>query len=385
MLTARRGTDVFPDDSRHVQGKALGPTVSITDKPALSALLDHVRWLSALVVLIGHTRNALFLPYAAVQDPGPAIGLFYGLTNLQNEAVICFFVISGLLIGGKLLDYLRRPVFPIRRYVIDRLSRLYVVLVPALALSFCVAFLGGCDSPTVLEWAGAVLHLQHILTETPACNSPIWSLANEFWYYALGLAAALAWRGSRLALGAMVAVVATLMVADPWDGHNVLLYLPIWALGLAVPHLPRLRRPGLGRWLALALFAVAILASRSRRLDEVFWLRDVFIALGLVLVLAAAPHGPLEGAAARLAGWGHRLAGFSFTLYLTHWPLLQLYTRWVVTSGYETYPLDPQRVPPYALWAGVVVLCLGFAALMARLTEANTARVRAVVERTIGR
>ncbi|KIL98532.1 O-antigen acetylase [Paramagnetospirillum magnetotacticum MS-1] len=344
-------------------------------------LLDHVRWLSAFAVLCGHSRNALFLPYVQFPDLGLAGKVFYALTNLQNEAVICFFVISGLLVGGKLLDYAGRSEFPLRAYVIDRLSRLYVVLIPALALSYGVAALGYCQGDGVSEWLGAVFYLQHILVRNTACNMPLWSLANEFWYYALGLAAVLAWRGSRLALGAGIAVAALLLLADSWNSQNVLLYLPFWAAGMMVFWLPR---PVTGRWAALALFGAALLVSRSHILDGIFWLRDALIAMALVLFLATAAHKPSSGHPGRSADWGRRLAGFSFTLYLTHWPVLLLYTGWVEANYDALYPLDPRRIGSYATWFGAVLVCVAFAASAALVTEAKTAHVRAFVRTKLG-
>jgi peptidoglycan/LPS O-acetylase OafA/YrhL len=357
-------------------GTAALPTLEIIEKPGFSATLDHVRWLSAFVVLCGHARNSLFLPYAAAPDLGVAGQAFYLLTNLQNEAVVCFFVISGLLIGGKLLDYAGRRDFPTRRYMIDRVTRLYVVLLPALALSGGVAVLGICESEGAAEWLGVVFQLQHILVPTMACNKPIWSLANEFWYYTLGLAAALSWRGSRIALAALVAVLALLLAADPWTPQNVLLGLPFWCLGAGVYWV---RRPLLGPRLSFVLFVLTLLISRSHVLEGVFWLRDALIALSLTVFLSAVSQESASGAI-RLGGWGHRLASFSFTLYLTHWPLLMLYTHAVKLSSYHSYPLNPKLLQSYAVWAGAVLSCIAFAALMARFTEARTGAVRAFLE-----
>ncbi|CUW39911.1 putative Acyltransferase family protein [Magnetospirillum sp. XM-1] len=353
---------------------ALVSCVAFVEKPGFSALLDHVRWLSALTVLCGHARNALFLPYGENLAPGPLEWLFYALTNMQNEAVVCFFVISGLLIGGKLLDYAEQPAFPVRRYVIDRLSRLYLVLLPALVLSAIPAAFGFCEVRGSAEWLGAALYLQHVLVPVTACNTPIWSLANEFWYYALGMTAVLSWRGSRLALGALAVMVALLLAADPWTSQNVLLYLPFWLLGMAVSWR---RWPGLGPWPTFGLFMAALAVSRSHALDGVFWLRDALIALGLTGFLAAASSASV---AVGLAGLGRRLAGFSFTLYLTHWPLLLLIIGWIRRSGHVSYPLNPERWESYVLWLGTVMFCLAFAALLARITEARTGKVRVLLE-----
>jgi peptidoglycan/LPS O-acetylase OafA/YrhL len=347
---------------------------SIVERPDFSALLDHVRWISAFFVVVGHARNNLFVGYDRVREGGPLESLFYLVTNLQNEAVVCFFVISGLLVGGKLLAYGERSDIPVRRYVIDRLARLYVVLIPALALTGGVAALGACERQGPGEWLAALFYLQHLLTPVLACNKPIWSLGNEFWYYVLGLLGLLAWKGGRAAAALAVLVVAGLAAFDTWNSQNVLLSLPFWLSGTAVLWL---RRPLLGRGPALIVLGAALALSRSHILDEWFWLRDAFIALGLVLFLLAAAHRPGRGRSPTGAAWGKRLAGFSFTLYLTHWPILQLFIASIGIVIPGRYPFDPAWSASYVLWGAAVLLSVAGAALLARVTEARTGRVRA--------
>jgi len=96
-------------------------------------------------------------------------------------------------------------------------TRLYVVLVPGLLFGFFWDRMGSWLSAargiyahslsdlgpavplknlTLGTLLGNLLFLQTILCETFGSNGPLWSLANEFWYYALfpvSLGAGLAW------------------------------------------------------------------------------------------------------------------------------------------------------------------------------------------------
>ena len=114
------------------------------DGTRLSGTLDHLRWISALAVLVGHAREVLFVPHFPPDALPVWAKALYFVTNFQKEAVIVFFVLSGVLIGGKLMEYAAEPVFPLGRYAVERLTRLYVVLLPALALSLLPLVSGAC-------------------------------------------------------------------------------------------------------------------------------------------------------------------------------------------------------------------------------------------------
>ncbi|MBX9635252.1 MAG: hypothetical protein K2X44_09760, partial [Magnetospirillum sp.] len=155
---------------------------------------------------------------------------------------------------------------------------------------------------------------------------------------------------------------------DAVDGRNVMLYAAIWSMGMA------LRWPGIPRlgpvWAGMAL-AAALILSRLHVLDPVFWLRDIFIAAALLLLLnaiAALPSAPTPLGGGR---WGRRLAGFSYSLYLTHWPVLLLLRQYVLSA-----PLDPLRVASYGVAFAAAVLAFALAFAFAWGTERQTSRIR---------
>lgn len=170
--------------------------------------LDLVRGLAAIAVCASHLRNGLIVDYgqySAIQQPNIAQKLFYFTTGLGHQAVIIFFVLSGFFVGGSILN--DRKYFNFIKYMITRLSRLYIVLIPALIITYIIDCILMVYSPDVLTgtynltsnslpsignysnslitFVGNVFFLQNILTPVFGTNGPLWSLANEFWYYIL--------------------------------------------------------------------------------------------------------------------------------------------------------------------------------------------------------
>ena len=120
-----------------------------------------------------------------------------------------FFVLSGYLVGGSVISKYAKNNFRFRDYFIDRLSRLWVVLIPALIVTLCWdlmgkshagvgGYLGGfrevygsgpspeCPADNSMScFFGNLGFLQNIFTSIYGSNGPLWSLAYEWWYYAL--------------------------------------------------------------------------------------------------------------------------------------------------------------------------------------------------------
>lgn len=96
--------------------------------------LDAMRACAALLVFVGHERNLLFQDHGALVAPGPLVSAAYFLTSLGHAAVEVFLVLSGHVIAGSVLAARRAGTRSWRRYLVSRLTRLEIVLLPALAL-----------------------------------------------------------------------------------------------------------------------------------------------------------------------------------------------------------------------------------------------------------
>jgi len=196
--------------------------------PAASGTLDMIRAVAAAVVMIGHVRGLFFVPYGESQHHGLLTQVIYLGTSLGHQAVMIFFVLSGLLVGRSVLVAVRQGRWSWHQYLIRRLSRLYIVLIPALCLT-ALWDLGGAHffgssgvytgltadrailPPSVLSqdtfgtFLGNASFLMTVVVPVFGSNGPLWSLANEFWYYLLFPIGLLALSGASRTVSRVVA------------------------------------------------------------------------------------------------------------------------------------------------------------------------------------
>lgn len=103
-------------------------------------------------------------------------------TAFSTEAVIIFFVLSGLIMT---LSVQRKPRTA-GKFIRQRLVRVYPIYLFAVALAGMMAVLiGGRLSDT--SWFGNLLFLQTLsgnIVSPPSTNPPLWSLSYEMTYYA---------------------------------------------------------------------------------------------------------------------------------------------------------------------------------------------------------
>ena len=169
--------------------------------------LDFLRGLAALLVLASHLRAYTFKSFGELEHTDALTSAFYFITGLGHQAVIVFFALSGFLVGGKAFENIVSGRFEWSRYILRRLTRLWIVIIPALFLTLMFDSLGsrlshgngydgsyygiysqGPSAPrgvddSLISFLGNLAFLQTIYVPTFGSNGPMWSLANEFWYY----------------------------------------------------------------------------------------------------------------------------------------------------------------------------------------------------------
>jgi peptidoglycan/LPS O-acetylase OafA/YrhL len=59
------------------------------------------------------------------------VGIFFAATRLGGEAVLLFFVLSGFLVGGRIIRRAKSRTFSLKDYSVDRCSRILLPLIPA--------------------------------------------------------------------------------------------------------------------------------------------------------------------------------------------------------------------------------------------------------------
>ncbi len=277
--------------------------------------------------MLSHLRDQYFAGYSETACASRVFrAAFFFVTRLGLEAVIVFFVLSGFLVGGASVERFRRGTFAPRRYAIDRFTRIYTPLVPALviALAFCLV------APIPFGWGNFAVNLfslQGAFGEPFPLSGALWSLSYEVWFYVLcGAVLCVAMRGSRMRR--IAAVVAALAAAWIFTRLDVA-YLVVWLLGAASFFLPRLRAA-----LGVVLIPVGIVLTQVTSVTAQadfsrfrFVSHDVAIVLlglGFAIVLPAMARAKVTPSVAKVAA---SFAGFSYSLYLIHlpaeWALMQ--------------------------------------------------------------
>jgi peptidoglycan/LPS O-acetylase OafA/YrhL len=313
----------------------------------LSVWLDALRVAATLIVVLSHLAYPRFTgtQYAYLRD-----------WNVGSDAVIVFFVVSGLVIA-----FAADRDGTLGRFTFNRLSRLWSVLIPALLLTLAFDATGLRLDPAAYphpfhqphDWGTVVLRGMSFSNEWTGpgrlrlgTNGPLWSLSYEAAYY-LMFAVALYMTGARRAV---VLLAAALLV-----GLNVLLLAPAWLCGvwlwrrIASEEIAVLR--GVTGWCLALLGPMGYLACQlagvpdilsagtARALgvpdarlvlgfsDEVLWntLIALFTTVHIAGVVAIArrvrPTQSGAGATGVAIRW---LAGASFSIYVTHYPALHL-------------------------------------------------------------
>ena len=193
-----------------------------------SIWLDAMRGIASLIVFLSHSRLVFFGSAAfaiggfdiATQKAEQRVAQAE-VAGLGHMAVIVFFVLSGYLVGGGAVRALRKNQWSASQYAIARISRLWTVLIPILAIGFLLdnygyataeagsLYLGPSGQIAVPANLGSIIgfstllgnlfFVQGILVSPFGTNFPLWTLAYEFWFYvAFPFLLFLAWPSSTI-------------------------------------------------------------------------------------------------------------------------------------------------------------------------------------------
>ena len=376
-----------------------------------SVHLDALRGLAAFSVFLVHWRIAFFVESAQIAKPSLLTSIADCFSSLGQQWVMVFFVLSGYLVGGSVLRNMHDGRWSWREYLLARLSRLYIVLLPALVLGAAFDRMGMNLPGSELHYGlhggvGAVIlnarlnltlpvflanvsFLQCIpwhglaggMMPTFGSNIPLWSLTYEFWYYMAFpvLVLALSPRQSRRA---RLACTLALILWVWFVGERITLFSIPWLMGVAIRTLPAFpalraawaRRAVIGA--AIALFTAGLVVSRSNPT----WFMQILVAEGaamLVWVLLGCASGKTPGWYNRLA---QRAARSSYTLYLIHTPFLVFLKTALHLPLFQ--PSWGSLVPTLAVMAVILI----YAQLVYEFFEKHTDQVRGwIMEHWMGR
>lgn len=339
-----------------------------------------MRGLAAVTVLQSHLRGDSFVEYGALpaSQHGIVAELFFAATRLGYEAVMVFFVLSGFLVGGQVLARLRDGRFNLEDYAIDRTTRIFIPLIPACLLTAAISTFLFRQPPPLSHLIANMTGMTEVVNYSLPLNPVLWSLSYEIWFYILAGALAYAFTkriNAMTAANAMtVAVIGVCIVVFTILQTR---YLIFWLLGALVSIRTQIRFKGAlaltGLGLALAGSAFYQLAAASHSLTPVTYapriVTDCMMCVGIAMALPFLVAPAVDGFLRPIQRLAAALAGFSYTLYLTHRPT-------DAALGLLFPQAEALSVRSVAFFACRIVICLAVAVAFYLAFESNTGAVR---------
>lgn len=297
--------------------------------------IDWLRFIAAFMVVVCHVRGHHWMDYANLDKASHtfAIKSCFAFTRAGLEWVVVFFVLSGFLVGGGSISKVLERRFNVLNFTIDRATRIWIPLIPAFALSALVGSV--CGIPiSVSTLLGNIFAMQGLFSDVFAHNAPLWSLSYEIWFYILIGAIGITLTYS---LYTRVSGIILLFISlSVFTRLNAAL-LGCWLLGAFSWFLISDRKKlgllivglciGLLGMLLSQLQADSLSFSRNY-LFTLLPSRDVaslIESLGIGFLIASiCTIVPTGTKMTNFEETGTKLAAWSYTLYLTHFPVLML-------------------------------------------------------------
>lgn len=329
-------------------------------KPNESLLLDFLRGFSALLVLVAHAQqilvNPTWMPFS-LSGRNDVVPFVY--SQIGALGVMIFFVLSGFLITYSISANLKSQEFKkfdATKYFKGRFRRLFPPLLfsqGVVLLVFGVLYFFDANNSTyfatgkelylarnklvfsAIDYSGSFFFLNTIVdgVNSPVVNGPLWSVAQEFWFYVLAGLLVLSFYNRKILV--VLAVVLAFLI---FQGNVFFLYgFGVWLLGClaAVLHMTRFHERKSMAVMAVFVITLAIwgvliyLNADSFIRSRHKFVFGVAFSFFLLLLLN---NEPLMRFLFR--SWVLRKiaeqAAFSYTLYLIHFPLFILV--WVFTN-----------------------------------------------------
>jgi peptidoglycan/LPS O-acetylase OafA/YrhL len=346
--------------------------------------LDGLRGLAALFVVVHHVFLRAFPGYPVDRAPFWASWFIYG-----RFAVVVFIVLSGFSLAlsparrGWRLDGLARFA---RRRALRILPAYYAALAFSLAVAWLVVPPPGQGMPGAKSVVVNGLLVQN-LVGAPTPDQSFWSIAVEAQLYVafpLLLLMVRRWGAAAMLATVTLVVAAVGILAPHVSGLDVFVIqsppdmAALFAVGVVsagiVGASAALRSwPWAGLALAAAAPVLAVIGWRGSvwTLDHLFWV-DLALGPAVACLLAALATGR-PAALLRLleAGPVRRLGASSYSLYLTHGPIVVVVSEKIVAGRV------PQGVPAFVVsLALVLALAIVFARVFASAFETPFRRGR---------
>jgi len=363
------------------------------------------RWAAAFIVFISHLRNPLFFSYNSInpEEINIVIQIWYFITGWAGEAVIIFFVLSGLLVGASGYEKINMGRFSVSSYLIDRFSRLYVAFIPALMLSFMFDYFGSSyfsnigfwdhSHPMINEKINSIsfeeklkldifvanfFMLQNFFFDTLGSNSPLWTISAEFWFYIVFAVFALL----KLGQGKYVTVLlfSFMFFFLYFFRFEFVLLLGYWLVGVFAGTMkPSTKiKPSFAFFIVISalVFSRFFINLSSTATEIVVTNYIIAISYGLLIL---SMRGKDFNFFIKFSSINKFLASFSFSLYLLHFPIMLIIL--AVLSQYQIFAgisigYSPTNLIGLAIYFSLIIFVCFFSYIFSLFTEKKTYIVR---------
>ena len=336
---------------------------------------DLLRGGAAIVVLLTHVV-LIFLARLSGHDT-PLVHLS---EILARHAVLVFFLLSGYLITDSMLANIRRNgAFSPLQYLTSRITRIYPALCGAMLITLIAwvvihglglpgTVLYGLSTDRYAEAPAFVISgtdfIRALLMqgEFAVADAPLWSLYAEFHIYLIAMFVALAWRARGGVRLAWMGVAGSLLGLWAYAWAPLIFYALVWTLGAAVALADRgtrevsrargLRTAALAAAIALVVWFILAPNYDSFVVDRTpMWLG--FAVQGLCSVCYAWLVFRARSLSRAVPQWLISTGGFSYSLYVIHYPLLllglSLTQNWMGASALRAWLVAAASIP-VTLW-----------------------------------
>lgn len=303
--------------------------------------LSAFRLAAAFMILLGHARCELFATYSElnVESQNIFTQLFFVGVGWSSEALAIFFVMSGFLVGGPLLQRLHNAICgdkseqdckaQLKRFTIGRLVRIFVPLFFATFLAAVVKMIGH-DSFSWLDALLNVFGLQGVLASD--FGGVYWTLAYEIWFYILLSAILMLYCGRKWMLcGTILLLLSSFVIVNLSS-----CWFFMMLLGIGLYFMKDLDFPRYMMWLSIAGIIIVkilgVLAVESHVFQFAlhgkinFSMTYMVLALcfGIIMTMLAKSK-PEEKLSIWIENFGNKWCGFTYCLYITHFTVLELF------------------------------------------------------------
>lgn len=219
--------------------------------------------------------------------------------------------------------------------------------------------------------------LEEICAPVLGSNGPLWSLAYEWWYYILFALICLAYLSKglkRYSLAVIFIAICSLLPA------KLIFMMTIWWLGFVLYIIyDKIKFPQIPIVFAIIFFITMALCRISRiketGFEPILVLKDLLLGVTYCMLLLSINKGQFNWKPSKIHEY---LSEFSYSLYLTHFPIMIL----LVAFNYQVFNVKFKLQPSlfsvaYVTFTIFMLYIVAF--IFSRVTESHTHQVKKIL------